>query len=123
MIRRYSRKLATLKDDPSYDVLTQLLLSLGYSKDPQAKTIAEAILAKNPDNEMLAGVQGTLVKNESIRTYGARLGASGCCKPENGTGRSHNLQVTVRDLPRARWQRYPHESGARVIGQFSPPDG
>lgn len=68
-------KLATLKEDPSYDVLTQLLLSLGYSKDPQAKTITEAILAKNPGNEMLAGVQGTLVKNESIRTYGARLGA------------------------------------------------
>lgn len=68
-------KLASLKEDPSYDVLTQLLLSLGYSKDPQAKTIAEAILAKNPGNEMLAGVQGTLVKNESIRTYGARLGA------------------------------------------------
>ena len=68
-------QLATLKNDPNYDVLTQLLLSLGYAKVPSAKTTVEEVLAKNRGNEMLTSVQGTLVKNESIRTYGARLGA------------------------------------------------
>jgi mono/diheme cytochrome c family protein/glucose/arabinose dehydrogenase len=68
-------RLATLKSDPSYDVLNQLLLSLGYAKVPLAKSTVDQVLAKNPHNEMLTSVQGTLVKNESIRTYGARLGA------------------------------------------------
>jgi mono/diheme cytochrome c family protein/glucose/arabinose dehydrogenase len=68
-------RLATLKSDPSYDVLTQLLLSLGYAKVPLAKSTVDQVLAKNPHNEMLTSVQGTLVKNESIRTYGARLGS------------------------------------------------
>jgi mono/diheme cytochrome c family protein/glucose/arabinose dehydrogenase len=68
-------RLATLKSDPSYDVLNQLLLSLGYAKVPLAKSTVDQVLAKNPHNEMLTSVQGTLVKNESIRTYGARLGS------------------------------------------------
>lgn len=68
-------QLATLKNDPSYDVLTQLLLSLGYAKVPSAKAIVDEVLTKNANNEMLTSTRGTLVKNESIRTYGARLGA------------------------------------------------
>mgnify|MGYP000689876857 CR=1 FL=1 len=67
--------LASLKADPSYDVRTQVLLSLSRSTSPSAKTIAQDLLAMNPGNEMLAGVQATLQKNEDIRTYGAKLGA------------------------------------------------
>jgi glucose/arabinose dehydrogenase/mono/diheme cytochrome c family protein len=67
--------LASLKADPSYDVRTQVLLSLSRSTSPKAKTTAQELLALNPSNEMLTGVQATLQKNEDIRTYGAKLGA------------------------------------------------
>ncbi|GHB84177.1 DUF7133 domain-containing protein [Persicitalea jodogahamensis] len=67
-------RLATLEEDPSYDVLTQLLLSLNYSQSPQARAVAQGILAKNAGNEMLAAVRESQEKNEAIRTYGSRLG-------------------------------------------------
>ncbi len=67
--------LASLKADPSYDVRTQLLLSLSRSTSPKARTIAQDLVAMNLGNEMLSGVQATLQKNEDIRTYGAKLGS------------------------------------------------
>ncbi|HEV7350984.1 DUF7133 domain-containing protein [Telluribacter sp.] len=68
-------RLASLKADPSYDVRTQLLLSLSRSTSQKARAMAKDIVAMNPDNEMLAGVQTSLQKNEDVKTYGAKLGA------------------------------------------------
>jgi putative membrane-bound dehydrogenase-like protein len=68
-------QLASLKADPSYDVRTQLLLSLSRSTSPKAKALSREILEMNPDNEMLKAVQVSLQKNEDVRTYGARLGS------------------------------------------------
>ncbi len=66
--------LQALKTDPSFDVRTQLLLSLHTSKSPQARALADEILAENPTNEMLASVRKSLLKNDDVKTYGLRLG-------------------------------------------------
>lgn len=68
-------KLSGLKADPSYDVRTQLLLSLSYNKGPISRSIVGDLTAQNPDNDMLAGAQAALQRNESIRLYGSKLGS------------------------------------------------
>ena len=67
-------KLEKLKDDESYDVRTQLLLTLYNVKMDKAKTLVQEIIAKNPKNEMLAAVQNTMEKNEAIKTVGKKYG-------------------------------------------------
>ena len=67
-------KLRALKNDPNYDVRTQLILSLHQSKSAAAKALADEIMAQNAGNEMLAGVQKSLIKNDAVKTYGSRLG-------------------------------------------------
>ncbi|MEJ7739243.1 MAG: c-type cytochrome [Chitinophagaceae bacterium] len=67
-------KMGNLKDDPNYDVRVQLLLSLYKSKSGKAKAIIKEILVKNQDNEMLTATKTALDKNESVRTFGNRLG-------------------------------------------------
>ncbi|MDO1449020.1 c-type cytochrome [Rhodocytophaga aerolata] len=66
--------LAALQNDPSYDVRTQLLLSLQYSEVPQAKEIMNHILSANAGNEMLTSVKKTIEKNTEIRKFGHKLG-------------------------------------------------
>lgn len=56
-------KLEELKDDDSYEVLTQLVLSLNYSQPLGAKDIVKNILAKNDRSEIFAGMQTTMAKN------------------------------------------------------------
>ncbi len=66
-------KLESLKADSSYDVRTQLVLSLNYSKAAKAQAIVSDIMATNPDNEMLTSVRNSLVRNEDVKKYGAKL--------------------------------------------------
>src|SRR5690606_29041271 len=67
-------RLAAFKSDPSYDVRTQLLLSLSYNKGKQAQSIIEDLMAQNQDNEMLVASKAALEQTENIKMYGARLG-------------------------------------------------
>jgi mono/diheme cytochrome c family protein len=66
--------VGNLKEDASYDVRVQLLLSLYNNKSDQGKAIVKEVLAQNPDNEMLAATKKALDKNEDVRTFGRRLG-------------------------------------------------
>ncbi|GAB3795972.1 hypothetical protein GCM10028819_12780 [Spirosoma humi] len=66
--------LQTLKNDPSYDVRTQLVLSLHASKSPKANTLASEIIEQSANNEMLVSAQKSLLKNDAVKTYGLRLG-------------------------------------------------
>jgi putative membrane-bound dehydrogenase-like protein len=68
-------KLEKLKDDENFDVRTQLILSLNYTKADKAKAIVKNILEKNFNNEMLAGVQNSLERNEEIKKLGMKLGS------------------------------------------------
>lgn len=67
-------RLAELKTDVSYDVRTQLLLSLSYNKDGKAQSIVQDLMAQNQDNEMLVAASAALERNENVKTYGIRLG-------------------------------------------------
>jgi glucose/arabinose dehydrogenase/mono/diheme cytochrome c family protein len=66
--------VAELKDDESYDVRVQLLLSLYECKAEHAKRIMSEIIDANADIEMLAATKTALDKNENVRAFGARLG-------------------------------------------------
>ena len=69
-------QLDGLKNDPSYDVRVQLLLSLHSNKSAEAKSISRAIADASPTSEMLAGaVQTSLQKNDDVKSYGNRLGS------------------------------------------------
>lgn len=67
-------KLETLNADPSYDVRSQLLLSLSYNKGSKAQDIKKTLVSKNQDSEMITGIVGALERTENIRMYGSRLG-------------------------------------------------
>ena len=68
-------KMEKLEGDASYDVRTQLLLSLNYAKGDKAQAIAKDLLAKNPKNEMFTGIESSLEKNEAVKKLGKRLGS------------------------------------------------
>ena len=68
-------QLQKMEGDGSYDVRTQLLLSLNYAKGDKAKAVVKNILAKDPKNDMFAGVESTFEKNEAVKKFGKRLGS------------------------------------------------
>lgn len=68
-------RVGKLAEDPNFDVKTQVLLSLGVNKHPQAQQISQELLAKNPDNEMLKRVRLSLDRNEDAKKYGMKLGS------------------------------------------------
>jgi len=72
---RIIEKVTSLKNDENADVRVQLLLSLYNSKSEKASATIKEILEKNPDQEMLVATKAALDKNESVRTFGSRLGA------------------------------------------------
>jgi glucose/arabinose dehydrogenase/mono/diheme cytochrome c family protein len=67
-------KVSALKNDPSYDVRTQLVLSTHDSKSAKAKALNNEIVEQNSSNEMLAGARKSQLKNDAVKTYGLRLG-------------------------------------------------
>jgi glucose/arabinose dehydrogenase/mono/diheme cytochrome c family protein len=67
------QKLETLKFDSSEEIRIQLVLSLLQSQSARAKDMVQEILAMNPGNPMLAGIQNSLKKNEESKMYGANL--------------------------------------------------
>ncbi|MDQ6813165.1 MAG: cytochrome C, partial [Bacteroidota bacterium] len=67
------KRLASLENDPSYDVRLQLLLSLYNSKSPIAESIVKDVQVKNANNDMFASVQKAMDRNNDVKTYGARL--------------------------------------------------
>ena len=68
-------RLETLKADPSYDVRSQLLLSLSYNKGAKVQAIIKDLISQNSDSDMLTGIVGALERTENIKTYGNRLGS------------------------------------------------
>lgn len=66
--------LQALKTDPSYDVRTQLVLSLHASKADKANALASEVIEQSTNNEMLVSAQKSLLKNDAVKTYGLRLG-------------------------------------------------
>ncbi len=66
--------LQPLKTDPSYDVRTQLLLSLHDSNAQTAQSLTNDLLAANASSEMLSSTQKSLLKNDDVKKYGLRLG-------------------------------------------------
>ena len=68
-------KLQILTEDPSYDVRSQLLLSLSNNSGIKAQEITKKLISENQDNDMITGIVGALQRTENIRMYGSRLGA------------------------------------------------
>jgi mono/diheme cytochrome c family protein len=68
-----TEKLALLKDDESDEVRTQLVLSLQYNQSAKVKAIVDDIMAQHSKNQMLAGIQNSLQKNEESKKYGIKL--------------------------------------------------
>ena len=66
-------KVGKLAKDKNYDVKTQVLLSLGASKNELSKKIVGDMLSQNPNNEMLNRTKSSVDKNELAKAYGAKL--------------------------------------------------
>jgi len=67
-------RLASLKNDPSYDVRLQLFLSLYNSKSNTTEAIVKDLQATNSGNDIFASVQKAMDRNNDLKTYGIRLG-------------------------------------------------
>jgi mono/diheme cytochrome c family protein len=67
-------KVAELKNDPSYDVRVQLLLSLYNAKSEKAKMVVNELITENTANDMISFAKSALDRNENVRTFGSRLG-------------------------------------------------
>ena len=66
-------QVGKLRNDAHYDVKTQLILSLGASKNEQVQQIVGDILSQNPNNEMLKRSKASIDRNEDAKIYGAKL--------------------------------------------------
>ena len=66
-------KVARLKDDVSYDVRVQVLLSMYNIKSDSAKAVVKEIVEKNANNEMLVATKNALDKNEIVKNLSGRL--------------------------------------------------
>jgi len=69
------KKLESLTADPSYDVRSQLLLSLSYNQGSMAQELSQKLISDNQDSEMITAIPGVLQRTENIRVYGSRLGS------------------------------------------------
>jgi len=73
-------QIGKLIADESYDVKTQILLSLGSNKTAEAKQIVQELLAQNHDNQMINNTKKSIEKNEDAKIYGIKL--AGFSPPE-----------------------------------------
>ena len=69
-----TNEVAQLKNDSSYDVRVQVLMSMYHSKSKIAESVVKEIADQNANNEMLVATREALDKNEIVRTLTARLG-------------------------------------------------
>jgi hypothetical protein len=68
------KQLATLKNDPSANVQTQFLLSLSYCKSPNAKIIADNMVATaTRQKPMFDMVANSIEVNKNTFLFGSRL--------------------------------------------------
>ncbi|MEP7279241.1 MAG: cytochrome C [Bacteroidota bacterium] len=67
-------EVAKLKDDQSYDVRLQVLLSMYQSKSDTAKAIVKKIVEDNPDNKMIVATKDGLDKSQIAKDLSGRLG-------------------------------------------------
>jgi len=67
-------EVAKLKDDPSYDVRVQVLLSMYQSKSDKAKAIVDKIVADNSNNKMIVATKNALDENQLVTQLARRLG-------------------------------------------------
>ncbi len=67
-------EVAKLKDDPSYDVRLQVLLSMNQSKSGKAKAILEKIVQDNSNNKMIVATKNALDENQMVKQLASRLG-------------------------------------------------
>ncbi len=67
-------EVAKLKEDPSYDVRVQVLLSMYQSKSDNAKAIVNKIIEDNSNNKMIVAVKNELDENQRVKQLSSRLG-------------------------------------------------
>jgi glucose/arabinose dehydrogenase/mono/diheme cytochrome c family protein len=67
-------EVAKLKDDPSYDVRLQVLLSLYDSDAKEAKEVVTQIMEENAKNEMIVATKVALDNNKTVKELSGRLG-------------------------------------------------
>lgn len=134
-------RVASLVNDENYDVKTQLLLSLGSNKNERAQQIVQDLLARNPDNQMLARVKISIAKNEDAKVYGMKLGGfsaaerklivsggeiyKGMCSPCHG-GDGNGLPTNAAPALRgAKHVNHDKEFAIRILlhGLKGPIDG
>jgi putative membrane-bound dehydrogenase-like protein len=68
------KKLASIKNDPDYDVRVQLLLSLNNSKSATARATVKHLLENNEDAEIFVAGKSALERNELQRTFAKKFG-------------------------------------------------
>jgi glucose/arabinose dehydrogenase/mono/diheme cytochrome c family protein len=71
---RITDEVARLKNDSSYDVRVQVLMSMYNSKSKTAESIVKEMKDQNANNEMLTATRKALDKNEMERNLIAKLG-------------------------------------------------
>jgi glucose/arabinose dehydrogenase/mono/diheme cytochrome c family protein len=71
---RITDQVSRLKNDSSYDVRVQVLLSMYNSGSKAAPSVIQEIKDQNAGNEMLTATKEALDKSEMARTFMAKLG-------------------------------------------------
>ncbi|MCO5238679.1 MAG: c-type cytochrome [Chitinophagaceae bacterium] len=67
-------EVARLKNDPSYDVRVQVMLSMYQSQSQKAQSVVKEISELNPDSEILTTITNMLKKNEMEGALTGKLG-------------------------------------------------
>ncbi|MBI1343332.1 MAG: cytochrome C [Terrimonas sp.] len=67
-------ELLQLKNDPSYDVRIQLMMTMYTIPSEKAKNAVQELLEQNRKNEMIVGVKDALDKNDLVKKLSTRLG-------------------------------------------------
>lgn len=67
------KKLLSLQNDPSKEVIGQLVLSLNQSSSPSVRKQVEDVLQGNETHGLLSGIKNMLVSNEEKKKFGAKM--------------------------------------------------
>lgn len=66
-------KLVKMRDDKSYEVRVQLLLSMYYGNNVEGHEVVKYLFLNNSDNKMIMAIQKMMASNEEKRKYGSKL--------------------------------------------------